>query len=91
MLASAAIGGAAASFGSDFLGSHSEIIAFLAVLFATLLLAMKEREARRSQIGQQLGQLFAEERKALPAPGARETQSTTLLLAAASAHRKERS
>ncbi len=33
----------------------------------------KYREARRSQIGQQLGQLF-DERKALPAPGARETR-----------------
>ena len=33
----------------------------------------KYREARRSQIGQQLGQLF-DKRKALPAPGARETR-----------------
>jgi hypothetical protein len=33
----------------------------------------KYREARRSQIGQQLGQLF-DKRKALPAPGASETR-----------------
>jgi len=33
----------------------------------------KYREARRSQIGQQLGQLF-DTRKALPSPGASETR-----------------
>ena len=33
----------------------------------------KEREARRSEVGRQLGQLF-EARKALPAPGARKTR-----------------
>jgi hypothetical protein len=33
----------------------------------------KEREARRSQIGKQLGQLF-EERKQLPPPAAAETR-----------------
>jgi integrase len=43
----------------------------------------KHREARRSQIGQQLGRLF-DERKALPAPAAREAR---LALPPARAHR----
>ncbi|MGH2716016.1 MAG: tyrosine-type recombinase/integrase, partial [Thermoleophilaceae bacterium] len=43
----------------------------------------KEREARRSQIGEQLGQLF-EERKQLPAPAPAETRLA--LLAVSTGH-----
>lgn len=54
VVASAAIGGAAASFGSDFLESHSEILAFLAALFATLLLAMLRQDEEITNIAAHL-------------------------------------
>lgn len=54
VVASAAIGGAAASFGSDFLDTHSEVVAFLAALFATLLLAMLRQDEEITNIAAHL-------------------------------------